>query len=81
MIDAWAGIADPSAGREVTGDTLFPFFSAGKGIAATAIHILAEQGKLDYDTPIAACWPKFGRHSKDCITLRPRRHSPDAAVP
>jgi CubicO group peptidase (beta-lactamase class C family) len=70
VIDAWAGIADPASGREVTGDTLFPVFSAGKGIAATAIHILYEQGKLDYDTPIAACWPEFGRHGKERITLR-----------
>ena len=70
VIDAWAGIADPSTGREVTGDTLFPVFSAGKGITATAIHILAEQGKLDYDTPIAACWPEFGKHGKEHITLR-----------
>ncbi|MEI8246228.1 MAG: serine hydrolase domain-containing protein [Lentisphaerota bacterium] len=70
VIDAWAGIADPSTGREVTGETLFPVFSAGKGITATAIHILAGQGKLDYDTPIAACWPEFGKHGKDRITLR-----------
>ncbi|MFA6100872.1 MAG: serine hydrolase domain-containing protein [Victivallaceae bacterium] len=70
VIDAWAGIADPDTGREVTGDTLFPVFSAGKGITATAVHILAEQGKLDYDTPIAACWPEFGKHGKDRITLR-----------
>jgi CubicO group peptidase (beta-lactamase class C family) len=70
VIDAWAGIADPATGREVTGDTLFPVFSTGKGITATAIHILAEQGKLDYDTPIADCWPEFGRNGKDRITLR-----------
>ena len=70
VIDAWAGIADPTAGREVTGETLFPVFSAGKGITATAIHILNEQGKLDYDMPIAVCWPEFGKHGKDRITLR-----------
>jgi CubicO group peptidase (beta-lactamase class C family) len=70
VIDAWAGIASPATGRKVTGDTMFPVFSASKGITATAIHILAEQGKLDYDTPIAACWPEFGKHGKDGITLR-----------
>jgi len=70
VIDACSGVADPATGRKVNGDTLFPVFSTGKGISATAIHILAEQKKLDYDTPIAECWPEFAQYGKENITLR-----------
>jgi CubicO group peptidase (beta-lactamase class C family) len=70
IVDAWAGLADPATGRKVDGHTLFPVFSTTKGITATAIHILAERGILQYDTPIAQYWPNFDRNGKDTITLR-----------
>ncbi|MGP3970099.1 serine hydrolase domain-containing protein [Streptomyces sp. 6N223] len=70
VVDAWAGVADPETGREVDGDTLFYLFSCGKGVTATAVHLLAERGVVDYDTPIAAYWPEFGTRGKDRITVR-----------
>jgi CubicO group peptidase (beta-lactamase class C family) len=47
VVDVWGGIADPSTGRPVDGDTLFTVFSSSKGITATIIHILADRGQLD----------------------------------
>ncbi|MEV1008794.1 serine hydrolase domain-containing protein [Streptomyces sp. NPDC049881] len=70
VVDAWAGTADPATGRAVDGDTLFQLYSCGKGLTATAIHLLADRGVLDYDAPIAAYWPEFGVHGKDRITVR-----------
>jgi CubicO group peptidase (beta-lactamase class C family) len=70
VVEAWAGVTDASTNHPVTGDTLFPIFSVTKGIAATIIHILAQRGLLDYDTPIAAWWPEFASHGKGAITLR-----------
>lgn len=70
VVDAWAGSADPATGREVDGDTLFHVFSAGKGVTATAVHVLAERGVLAYDTPIAEYWPEFGAGGKERITVR-----------
>src|SRR5476649_292240 len=69
-VDAWAGVADVRTGSPVDGDTLFPVFSTTKGIFSTVIHILAERGKLDYDTPIAAYWPEFAANGKEGITMR-----------
>jgi CubicO group peptidase (beta-lactamase class C family) len=69
IVDAVAGVADPAIGRAVTSDTPFFSFSIGKGVAATAVHVLAEQGVLDYDTPIAEVWPEFAAHGKSSITL------------
>ncbi|WP_331766616.1 serine hydrolase domain-containing protein [Embleya sp. NBC_00896] len=70
VIDAWAGSADPGRGRAVDGDTLLHLFSAGKGVTATAVHVLAERGVLAYDTPIAEYWPEFGTRGKERITVR-----------
>lgn len=70
IVDAWAGIADVEKGKPVDGDTLFPVFSTTKGIAATLIHILADEGKLDYDANIAEYWPDFGANGKGGITVR-----------
>jgi CubicO group peptidase (beta-lactamase class C family) len=70
VVDAWAGTADAASGRQVDRDTLFTVFSVGKGVTATAVHILAEQGNLDYDDPIADAWPEFARHGKEGVLLR-----------
>ena len=69
--------------REVTGDlnddskvqpwardTMSLCFSTSKGVAATAIHILATDGLLDYDAPVARYWPEFGQKGKEAITVR-----------
>jgi CubicO group peptidase (beta-lactamase class C family) len=45
-------------------------FSGTKGIAATAIHILATDGLIDYDAPVARYWPEFGCNGKEAITVR-----------
>ena len=70
VVDAVAGVADPSTGRHVTTDTPFFSYSIGKGVAATVIHVLAERGALDYDTRIVELWPEFGAHGKDRATVR-----------
>ncbi|WP_030691132.1 serine hydrolase domain-containing protein [Streptomyces globisporus] len=63
-------IVDAHAGDGVSSDSLFHSFSTGKGVTATLVHVLAERGLLDYDTPIAAYWPEFGIHGKDRATVR-----------
>ena len=70
VVDAWSGFADPEKKRSVKPDTLFPVFSTTKGIAATMIHVLAAEGKIDYDAKIAAYWPEFGINGKQDITVR-----------
>lgn len=70
VVDAWGGVADPASGRPVDGDTLFNVFSVSKAITATAIHIQAERGRLDYDAPIARYWPEWGCNGKEAATVR-----------
>ncbi|SEG92728.1 CubicO group peptidase, beta-lactamase class C family [Thermomonospora echinospora] len=70
IVDAWAGSADPQAGRQVDGSTLFNVFSVTKAITATALHILAERGLVDYRAPVCRYWPGFARNGKESITVR-----------
>jgi CubicO group peptidase (beta-lactamase class C family) len=70
VADAWAGVADADSGQPVDGETLFTSWSTTKGFAATCLHMLAERGQVDYDTPIAAYWPEFAHNGKESITVR-----------
>lgn len=70
VLDCWAGVTDIRSGQPVDGETLFPVFSVTKGVAATALHLLAERGQLDYDDPVVKHWPQFGLHGKEHITIR-----------
>ena len=69
VIDQWGGLADETTGREVDGDTLFQVFSNVKAVTATALHIQAERGLVDYYQPVARYWPEFGKHGKDKGTV------------
>lgn len=70
VIDAWAGMADPAAGKPVDGDTLFMLSSTTKGVTATCMHLCVEKHGLSYDLPIVDVWPEFGAHGKQNATLR-----------
>ena len=69
VIDQWGGLADETNGQEVDGDTLFQVFSNVKAVTATALHIQAERGLVDYYQPVAKYWPEFGTHGKDKGTV------------
>src|SRR5437773_1471889 len=70
VVDAVAGIADPHNGRPVSPDTPFYSFSVVKGAASTTMHMLAQRGLFEYDTPVVELWPEFGAHGKQSVTVR-----------
>jgi CubicO group peptidase (beta-lactamase class C family) len=70
VVDACAGVADVESNTLVKGDTLFPVYSVTKGVTSTVIHLLAQRGQIQYDTPIANYWPEFAAHGKSNITVR-----------
>lgn len=70
VVDAWGGVADPATGRLVDGDTLFNVYSVTKAVAATALHLQAERGLIDYDAPVARYWPEYAAHGKEKTTVR-----------
>jgi CubicO group peptidase (beta-lactamase class C family) len=70
VVDLWGGIADPANGRPWLRETTALAFSVAKGLTATCIHRLIEQGALDIDRPVADYWPEFGCNGKESITTR-----------
>ncbi|MCK9540826.1 MAG: beta-lactamase family protein [Novosphingobium sp.] len=69
-LNVWDGLADPANGKAATQDTLYNVYSVTKAVAATALHIQAEKGLVDYDAPVAEYWPEFARNGKEKATVR-----------
>lgn len=70
VIDVAAGIKSPATGERVDHDTLFNVFSVTKAVLLTAVHILAERGIYDYDTPVGEIWPEYACNGKQQTTIR-----------
>ncbi|MEV5125149.1 serine hydrolase domain-containing protein [Streptomyces decoyicus] len=70
VVDLWGGIADDRTGRQWQEDTVLPVMSLAKAVVSFSAHLLAQQGKLDLDAPVADYWPEFARHGKEGITTR-----------
>jgi len=69
IVDTWAGTIGPHDNRAVERDSLFCSLSTTKGVAATALHILADRGIIEYDALVTKYWPEFGKHGKNKITV------------
>ncbi|GAA1144426.1 serine hydrolase domain-containing protein [Kribbella jejuensis] len=68
VVELWDGEAAP--GRAWSAETLVPVFSCAKGLVSVVVHLLAQQGRLDLDTPIGDYWPEFVAEGKEAITSR-----------
>jgi len=56
--------------RPMTANTLALWLSAGKPLTAAAILQLADNNRLELDTPVASVIPEFATGGKEPITLR-----------
>ncbi|MFF2955854.1 serine hydrolase domain-containing protein [Kitasatospora sp. NPDC057965] len=70
VVELWGGVADERTGRPWQADTVVPVFSCAKALVSLSAHLLAQQGRLDLDAPIARYWPEFARNGKQTITTR-----------
>lgn len=70
VADLWGGVADEATGRPWRQDTPVPVFSCAKGAVSLCAHLLAQEGRLDLDAPVARYWPEFARHGKEAVTCR-----------
>jgi CubicO group peptidase (beta-lactamase class C family) len=69
VVDLWGGIADKHSGRPWGEDTMVLVYSTTKGATAMCAHKLAQEGKLDFDAPVASYWPEFARAGKEKVTV------------
>ena len=70
VVDLWGGVTTPGGEAPYTGDTLQMVWSTTKGVTAIAAHMLAQDGRLDFDAPVAGCWPEFAAQDKGGILVR-----------
>jgi CubicO group peptidase (beta-lactamase class C family) len=70
VVDLWAGHADAAKTRPWNRDTLVNVFSTTKGLCAMCAHRLADEGKLDFDAPVAQYWPEFAQAGKGSIPVK-----------
>ncbi len=70
VVDLWGGWYDADREREWDVNTLVNVFSTTKGLAAFCAHRLAEQGRLDFDAPVAEYWPEFAAAGKQDMPVR-----------
>lgn len=69
VVDAWAGTRD-AHGTPWDRDTVAMSFSTTKGVIATTVHRLVDQGLIRYDEPVGTYWPEFKAAGKEQITVR-----------
>lgn len=62
VVDLWGGDYGP--------DTLQMVMSSSKGVVAVAAHVLADEGRLDFDRPVVDYWAEFGAAGKRDMPVR-----------
>lgn len=73
VVDLWGGTRDldaPGGPAPWERDTVAMCFSTTKGVASTALHVLADRGLVGYDEPVATYWPEFAQNGKEAVTVR-----------
>ena len=69
VVDLWGGARTPD-GQPYAAETLQMVASTTKGMVAIAAHLLAQEGKLDFDAPVTRYWPEFAQAGKEKILVR-----------
>jgi CubicO group peptidase (beta-lactamase class C family) len=70
VVDLWGGVTTPGGSEPYTADTLQMVWSTTKGVVSIAAHMLAQEGKLDFDAPVTDYWPEFAAQGKGGIPVR-----------
>ena len=63
--DLCAGYTDASRQTPVSQSSIFPLFSSGKAIMATAFHMLQEEYGFDYNEKVCKYWSEFTGQGKE----------------
>jgi len=70
VVDLAGGVTAPGGTEPYTPETLQMVWSSTKGVVAIAAHMLAQEGRLDFDAPVIKYWPEFGAEGKQDIPVR-----------
>jgi CubicO group peptidase (beta-lactamase class C family) len=70
VVDLAGGVTTLGGTEPYTPETLQMVWSSTKGVVAIAAHMLAQEGRLDFDAPVIEYWPEFGAEGKRDIPVR-----------
>jgi CubicO group peptidase (beta-lactamase class C family) len=70
VVDRASGLANKNRILPVTPDTPFMTYSVSKTFTGICIHRLIEEGRVEWDAPIARYWPAWGCNGKEKATIR-----------
>src|SRR6185295_4974306 len=65
VVDLWGGVADVTARRPWTRDTIAHSFSVAKPFVAVGALLLVERGLVELDAPVARYWPEYAQAGKE----------------
>lgn len=69
LVDLWGGVADPRDGTPWAEDTVTVLFSGTKGLTATVLALLVDDGVVDPDERVATYWPEFAAAGKGDVRV------------
>ena len=69
VIDIWCGYKDLNKKELWVEDTVVPFFSTTKVVAASCLAICHSRGLFDYDDKVSKYWKDFAKNGKEEITI------------
>lgn len=70
VVDLWGGYRDAQRRLPWEADTLVCMMSVAKGVAAIAVLMLVQRGRIDLGQRVAHYWPAFAQNGKADITVR-----------
>jgi len=70
VVDIWGGTAESRTGTPWSADTLGVIFSCTKGLVAILAARLVQEGRLDYQDPVAKHWPEFATAGKSLVRVK-----------
>lgn len=70
VVDLWGGARNEAGTLPWAADTMVCMMSVVKAVTAWLVHVLADQGRLDLDRPVAHYWPAFAANGKEAVLVR-----------
>lgn len=70
VVDLWAGTRDERSREPWEEATPSVIFSCTKGLVSILAARLVQEGRLDYEAPVAQYWPEFAAAGKQAVRVR-----------
>jgi CubicO group peptidase (beta-lactamase class C family) len=70
VVDLWGGWIDEARTQPWVEDTIVNVWSTTKPMVSLVALMLADQGELDLNAPVAQYWPEFAANGKEAVRVR-----------